>query len=163
MKRKDSCPTCRATIKLQDLTYVNIDEEGSRDDTESKITLPQTKIQRVIELIQSNKPGKFLIFSTYDASFEPICRVLQENKVSYALLKGSSKTRQKNIDKFKAGEIQVIFLNSDFNGAGINLQETTDLILYHKMSQVTRRQIIGRAERIGRKNPLRVHHLQVHI
>lgn len=163
LKKKDSCPTCRATIRLQDLIYVNTGKEDLRDSVESKITLPQTKIQKVAELIHSNKTGKFLIFSAYDASFEPICRVLQENKVSYALLKGSSKTRQRNIDKFKAGDIQVIFLNSDFNGAGINLQETTDLILYHKMSQATRHQIIGRAERIGRKHPLRVHHLQVHI
>ena len=163
LKRKDSCPTCRTTIKLQDLIYVSTSKEVSRDNNEPKITLPQTKIEKVIELVQSNKPGKFLIFSTYDASFEPICRVLQENKVTYALLKGSSKTRQRNIDRFKAGEIRVIFLNSDFNGAGINLQETTDLILYHRMSHVARRQIIGRAERIGRREPLRVHHLQVHI
>ena len=79
------------------------------------------------------------------------------------MLKGSTKTIQKNIDMFKTGKLQVIFLNSNFNGAGINLQETTDMILYHKMPQSTYRQIIGRAERIGRKESLRVHHLQVHI
>lgn len=163
LKRKNSCPTCRAAIKLKDLIYVDTNEKHHREVTDTKTNLPQTKIDKVAQLIQTNKEGKFLIFSTYDASFEPICRVLRENKITYALLKGSSKTRQKNIDKFKNGEIQVIFLNSDFNGAGINLQETTDLILYHKMNQATRRQIIGRAERIGRTEPLRIHHLQVHI
>jgi len=164
LKRSHSCPTCRIEIRLQDLIYVNTktgDDPNSHDDT--KNDLPNTKIDQIIELINANKNGKFLIFSTYDASFQPICRVLKDNKIKYAMLKGSSITRQKNIDGFKRGGIQVIFLNSNFNGAGINLQETTDLILYHKMSQVTRRQIIGRAERIGRKEPLRIHHLQVHI
>jgi SNF2 family DNA or RNA helicase len=163
LKRKKSCPTCRTNIQLNNLIYVNTKKEPDTGNTENKVTLPQTKIDKVVQLIHSNKQGKFLIFSTYDASFEPICRVLEENKISYALLKGSSKTRQRNIDQFKAGEIQVIFLNSNFNGAGINLQETTDLILYHRMSQVIRNQIVGRAERIGRKDPLRIHHLQVHI
>lgn len=162
LKRSHSCPTCRIEIKLQDLIYVKTEDDLNSND-EAKNNLPNTKIEQIIEIINTNKHGKFLIFSTYDASFQPICRVLKDNKIKYALLKGSSITRQKNIDGFKKGDIQVVFLNSNFNGAGINLQETTDLILYHKMSQVTRRQIIGRAERIGRKEPLRIHHLQVHI
>ena len=101
----------------------------------TKSGIPKTKIEKIVQLINDRKKGKFLIFSTYDASFNPICRVLKENKISFVLLKGSSRTRQRNIDKFKQGNIQVIFLNSNFNGAGINLPETTDLILYHKMSQ----------------------------
>ena len=161
LKHHKTCPNCRTLINLKNLIYVK--NENSRELNTDKVKLPQTKIEKIIELIRANKKGKFLIFSTYDASFEPICRCLYENKVSYALLKGSSKTRQKNIDKFKVGNLKVIFLNSDFNGAGLNLQETTDLILYHKMNQSTLRQIIGRAERIGRKDKLRIHHLQVHI
>ena len=162
LKYKNTCPLCRAKISLNDLVYVNTDKK-SKDLIEYKRELPYTKVDKIAHLIKGNKHGKFLIFSTYDATFELICRVLSENKISYALMKGSTKTRQKNIDSFKKGMIQVIFLNSNFNGAGINLQETTDLILYHRMNQSTRNQIIGRAERIGRIQPLRVHHLQVHI
>jgi SNF2 family DNA or RNA helicase len=163
LKIKNNCPTCRETIKLEDLIYINVNKEDNQIPDNSKVTIPHTKVEKIIDLVQSNKIGKFLIFSAYDESFEPICRVLKENKISYAMLKGSTKTIQKNIDMFKTGKLQVIFLNSNFNGAGINLQETTDMILYHKMPQSTYRQIIGRAERIGRKESLRVHHLQVHI
>ena len=49
--------------------------------------------------------------------------------------------------------------NSKFNSAGINLTETTDIILYHEMTISTQNQIIGRAQRIGRKDPLHIHHL----
>ena len=44
-------------------------------------------------------------------------------------------------------------------GAGINLQEATDIIMYHSISSEHRRQIIGRANRIGRTCELTVHNL----
>ena len=67
--------------------------------------------------------------------------------------------REKNIYAFKTGEINVLFLNSKNNGAGINLQEATDIILYHKMNENLETQILGRANRIGRDIELKVHHL----
>jgi len=62
---------------------------------------------------------------------------------------------------FKDGKLKVIFLNSSFDGAGLNLQEATDIILYHDMPPHTQSQIIGRANRIGRQLPLHVHHLSI--
>jgi SNF2 family DNA or RNA helicase len=72
-------------------------------------------------------------------------------------------TREKRLKSFRERDTSVIFLNSTFNGAGINLQEATDIILYHEMSTDTQNQILGRANRIGRQKPLQVHHLQVRI
>ena len=89
--------------------------------------------------------------------------MLDTNKISFTLVKGSWQTRQGSIDSFKNGDIQVIFLNSKFNAAGINLQESTDIILYHTMDLSTQQQIIGRANRIGRTKPLNVHHILVDI
>ena len=74
-------------------------------------------------------------------------------------IKGHLTTIQKNLDYFKSGKIKVLFLNSNTSAAGINLQETTDIILYHKMSFNNENQIIGRANRIGRNINLNVHHL----
>ena len=66
---------------------------------------------------------------------------------------------KKNIRLFKEGKVRVLFLNSNYNGAGINLQESTDIILYHDMNEDMKKQIIGRANRIGRKLQLSVHYL----
>ena len=41
--------------------------------------------------------------------------------------------------------------------------ETTDIIFYHKMSDLKEKQAIGRAERIGRKIPLNVHLIKLNI
>jgi len=160
LKLRKTCPACRSGIILNELIYISSNENQTTTITEKA---PPTKIEKVLDLIQNNKNGKFLIFSSYDVTFEPICRVLKEHKITYTLMRGTSSTRQKNINKFKTGNTQVIFLNSSFNSAGINLQETTDLIMYHKMNKSSTSQILGRAERIGRTEPLRVHHLQVHI
>ena len=75
-------------------------------------------------------------------------------------IKGRSETREKIIKRFKEGDIKVIFLNSRNNGAGINLQECTDIILFHAMNHSIETQILGRANRIGRKSELYVHRLR---
>lgn len=166
-KSKGTCPICRAEIDTMDLVYM------SRENTTPELTADATpaidekqhctQLEHVLQIIQKNKAGKFLIFSAYDVTFSPICRLLKENDISFTQVKGARKSRQTNIEKFKHGDTQVIFLNSNFNGAGINLQEATDIILYHEMSTSTQNQIIGRANRIGRTKSLHVHHLQVHI
>ena len=44
--------------------------------------------------------------------------------------------------------------------SGIDLPETTDIILYHKMSNKNIEiQVLGRALRLGRKEPLYLHRL----
>jgi len=50
-------------------------------------------------------------------------------------------------------------LNAQYNGSGLNLQETTDIILYHKFNKFSEEQIIGRANRMGRNDVLYVHQL----
>jgi hypothetical protein len=50
-------------------------------------------------------------------------------------------------------------LNAQYFGAGMNLQMTTDLVIYHRFSNEMEEQIIGRAQRLGRKTPLNVYYL----
>ena len=50
-------------------------------------------------------------------------------------------------------------MNSINSGDGLNLQEATDIILYHNVSTGLETQILGRANRIGRNINLSVHHL----
>ena len=159
LRRKSNCPLCRANIHNSDLIYIETETEIKQieDDTPRQMT----KLEKIADIIEKNPSGKYLIFSLYDSTFIPICQVLEENQISFSILKGHIKTRENIIQNFKQGDLQVIFLNSDFNGAGLNLQETTDIILYHEMSTESLNQIIGRANRIGRTQPLNVHHLQV--
>ena len=159
----NTCPICRHTVKTEELIYVANKIDDPEEHNYSKLSRLMTKPEKIIELIKSKKDGKFLIFSAYEATFDIICKVLSENSITFVKLVGSAAQRQKNIEQFKGGYSKVILLNSNLNSAGINLQETSDIIIYHPMQDTTQNQIIARAQRIGRTEPLYVHHLEVDI
>jgi SNF2 family DNA or RNA helicase len=157
LKTKNNCPLCRNVIKMEDLIYV--DKNGKNSDKDSNITRLRTKTEEIVDIISNKKDGNFIIFSVYDESYEPICKILKDNNIGFVIISGKVSKRQKDINKFKTGDCNVIFLNSKFSSAGINLTEATDIIFYHKMCQSAEKLIIGRAHRIGRKDTLNIHHL----
>jgi archaellum component FlaC len=161
LKSKPSCPLCRHKIDTKKLIY--IDENNGDTEYKSSINVKElkTKVNTVISLIRNNSNGKFIIFSGWDQTFTPIRETLIKNDIEFIEVKGGTTCREKKIDNFRNGDINVIFLNSKNNGSGINLQETTDIIIYHEMSENMLNQIIGRANRIGRTKSLNVHHLQI--
>lgn len=162
LEKNRSCPLCRKEINGTELIYIKtgiIEEE----EPKKKINEPKkmTKSERIVDILKNNPTGKFLIFSDYDYTFNIIHNILKENSISYSQLKGNITQIQHIINEYKIGYLQVIFLNSNYSGSGINLQETTDIILYHELCSSSVTQVIGRANRIGRKIPLHVHHLEV--
>jgi SNF2 family DNA or RNA helicase len=162
LQQKNSCPLCRNKIDPQQLVYI---EESTSTPTsthsgaEKKVRV--TKIDKTVQLIKDNPTGKFLIYSDQNQTFTPLSNALFENGISFVQMRGNIKNREKNLELFKTGEVPVIFLNSNSDSAGLNLTESTDIILYHQMPDTTENQIIGRANRIGRTTPLNVHHLHI--
>jgi SNF2 family DNA or RNA helicase len=63
------------------------------------------------------------------------------------------------IENFKNNIINVLLLNTKYYGTGLNLQFATDIILYHRFTQEFEEQIIGRAQRMGRKFKLNIYYL----
>ena len=164
LQKKDSCPACRCRVSPRNLVYVENESvestEGSNDLCRNN-SVKMTKLQKVLDIIEKNEDGKFLIFSEYDSTFYPMCDALRERNILFMEMKGSIKVRERNLELFKSGKIPVLFLNSTYNAAGINLIEATDIVLCHKMTDSYETQIIGRANRIGRTQKLSVHHLLV--
>jgi hypothetical protein len=159
LEKNKTCPFCRNNIDISKVIYIKKNDEKYENKIIKEKKL--TKTDKIIEIINQKKDGKILIFSDYDKSFTNISNILKDNEVPFLEIKGNTSVREKNLESFKKGNINVIFLNGSTNGAGLNLQEATDIILYHDMSCNTKNQIIGRANRIGRKIPLNVHHLKI--
>ena len=63
------------------------------------------------------------------------------------------------IERYNKGVYNLLLLNTKQHAFGLNLTNTTDIIFYHKMTEELSNQIIGRAQRIGRKCQLNVYHL----
>lgn len=157
LSKVPTCPLCKCVVNKQSLLYIKTDNDLSPVNNHVQMT---TKTQKILELIQSNAESKFLIMSRYYDTFVPICRLLTENNIPFVQVKGSQHVKEKKINAFKTGNIRVIFLESLYDSSGINLQEASDIIFYHRISKDMEEQIVGRVMRIGQTKPLNVHHLQ---
>ena len=154
MKINSKCPFCRSPLNLKDIII------SSKTKNEIKKEIIKSKCDIIVDIITANPLGKFIIFSEYSNTYNVIHQVLQHTGLKYAEIKGTTEHKNKLLSKYKCGELNIIFLNGRFDGCGINLPQTTDIILYHKItSQTLETQLIGRALRLGRKSDLKVHRL----
>jgi len=151
------CPYCRTKLDMKNMVISTTKEtEKKEEKKEEKLT----KTEAVKQIINSNKDGKFILFSEFSNTFDVIQNTLMQANISFAEVKGTSDMKQKYIRMFKEGKLTVLFLNSRNDGSGIDLPEATDVILYHKMSSKDiETQVLGRALRLGRTKPLTVHRL----
>ena len=161
-QKKSNCPLCRRKITNEHLIYVtetgNIDNTEFKSETIQEPMLP-SKIDIILKIIKSTE-GKIIIFSSFQETFDLIRDTLKDNDIHYGEIRGSIASREKTIQEFKENDLNVLFINSMESGAGLNLQEATDLILFHPICDSMFTQIRGRAYRIGRSLPLSIHHLQ---
>lgn len=119
-----------------------------------------TKIHQTMSIISDAVNKKILIFSNFNESFATIKKCLEEKRILYLELRGTKEKRDNTIDLYKTGNVNVLLLNTIHSGAGLNLQETTDIIIYHRLHDYQKTQVLGRANRIGRKMNLNVHYLE---
>lgn len=163
LKQRNSCPNCRTSVTADMIIYLTpqdaIPQNHNTTGVPTRILGKKTKPGVILDILEKKPHGKFIIFSNYDETFSFIRHALHDDGIQFAEISGTMESRDKKIREFKEGDVNVLFINSIANGAGINLQEATDIILYHRMSDDLQAQIIGRAYRIGRDKVLDVHHL----
>ena len=154
---QNSCPLCRQNMTCADMLYIRSDHHAP-SSTSSPSTLRlddvRTKVQTIERLVTDKPHGRFLIFSSHDKTFTDLQRIFP----TILRLHGRCEQRQRSLDMFKTHAGSILFLHSIDDGAGINLPEATDIILFHDMSESIETQVIGRCQRIGRQTPLNVHH-----
>lgn len=164
------CPLCKINMSISDLYVIDNDikdnnEEEVEDESEDIIdtTKPNTKNDKYqnMELILQNlrSDAKLLIFSAYENSFTNIILILDKLGIQFDYLKGNGYQIQAIIERYKNGSVKVLLVNTRQYGSGLNLENTTDIILFHKFDTEIEKQVIGRAQRFGRKEPLHVHYL----
>lgn len=154
IEKKPTCPMCRSLISNDNLVIIGKQRQISKEEV-----LP-SKNQALVEIITNNPKGKFLIFSSHDQSFIPISEELEKINEKPIKLLGSGARIDNILDKFKnTDNVNILLLNSQHYGSGLNLENTTDLIFYHKMPKDLETQVIGRAHRFGRNISLKVHYL----
>ena len=159
---KDTCPCCRAVLTQDSIMIVTKEENICREDCAGSKE-PLTKIEELENIITETfkkENRKMLIFSNYYNTFSRIADILELNNIKFKEIKGSGSSVNNLIKTYKeTDEINCLLLNSTNAGAGLNLENTTDLVLYHNMSSELSIQVIGRAQRPGRKTELNVYRM----
>jgi len=118
------------------------------------------KINMLMHLLYRKTGAKVIIFSDYSKVFSKITALLKEHGTLYVELDGGNvNALDKVLNQYKLGNTRVLMLNSAFYGCGMNLENTTDIIFFHKTDLIMYEQVVGRAQRPGRTTRLAVHNL----
>ena len=159
---KPACPLCRVTIEsVSKLIVVDsaLYSAAASEEVEAVSQLP-TKATALLKLLAESSPDqRFLVFSAHEASFRGLRELLAVHGIQCELLFGSGARIDRLRERFASGDLRVLCMNARHVGAGLNLEATTDVILYHRMNTELEKQVIGRAVRFERKRDLRVVHL----
>jgi superfamily II DNA or RNA helicase len=157
IRQRNVCPFCiRENPKLTYIKGKDPKVDGKDEEKKEEIKpVPQTKFDHMLNI---SVPGrKVLLFASHDDQFSEISNALKTHGISYGMLSGTVTRRASILEGFTKGDIRVLILNSRVNGAGLNLQVSTDIIMWHSMSAPLTKQLIGRALRYGLDHKLTVH------
>lgn len=155
---KNLCPFCRTNITTDKMNILDNSQKKNlkKDEKDEKL---KNKIDNLLEIINNKKKGRYLVFSAYDETFNDIIKEFEKNNITYSTILGSVAHINNVINDFTSGKINVVMMNAKHYGSGLNLQMATDIVLYHEMTKELETQVIGRAQRLGRKESLVVHYL----
>ena len=154
------CPYCRSKVEQSQHTLVEAGTGGASITSNEIAATSRDKIGMLLHLLYHETGAKVIIFSDYSKIFSKITALLKEHGTSYLELDGGNvKALDKVLNQYKLGGARVLMLNSAFYGCGMNLENTTDILFFHKTGQTMYEQVIGRAQRPGRTGRLAVHNL----
>jgi SNF2-related domain/Zinc finger, C3HC4 type (RING finger)/Helicase conserved C-terminal domain len=160
LARKLDCPLCRKITNPTELKRISETNSMETVKPKEETAQPPLKKEALINLFKENPTGKFLVFSRYDNPFIQITNELEALGIhGVREVKGSKDMIQSTLNMFQRGDLRCLLLNSMHAGAGLTITAATHIILLHSMNVEEEKQILGRAYRLGRKEPLSVYKL----
>jgi hypothetical protein len=113
--------------------------------------------QDFINDMKSDITSKWLIFNDNGNVLVKYQDILLRHGIKAVMLDGGNHALiDRTLRNYKEGDVQVLLLNSMIEGAGMNLENTTHLLFMHKTEEKFIEQVMGRAQRYGRKGLLNI-------
>jgi hypothetical protein len=180
---KNLCPKCRDSLTLENIMLIKNEKDEDIKAVIKEVETAESLLAKIISDAQTldkysnlekileykmkyftKQKRKILIFSEHEGSFnDKMLGILDKHKILYSRIKGSSACINKTLREYRGeelrhGEVEIdaLLINSRFFGAGLNLQNSSDIIILHRQGADLLHQIIGRAQRIGRKDSLNI-------
>lgn len=105
-------------------------------------------------------PNKFLIYSRHEETTIALRQYLSHHSIKSKIYGGTRHQRDAIIEEFKT-TLDVLIMSDVENAAGIHLPFVSHVIFYHNVyDESIKRQLAGRAQRVGRKHDLSIIMLQ---
>lgn len=165
LSNSNMCPLCKYSLKKEDLFLISEDvNEEENEIIDESVPNPEFDKMKNLKILiknifNSNDNTRLIIFSSSEYSLEKIENILNNLNINYTELKGNKYIIKKNLESFYNGANSILLVNIYNYGSGLNLECATDIIMFHKFDKLIEKQVIGRAQRFGRKNSLNIHYL----
>ncbi len=121
-----------------------------------------TKIKFLLETLEPiiKEGHQAIIFSQFTTYLDIIQNIFQEYHWKLARIDGTQtmKHRQREVDKFQAGQCRIFLISLKAGGVGLNLTAASYVFIMDPWwNPAVENQAIDRAHRIGQQNPLTVY------
>lgn len=170
-KTEPTCPICASFIRP---SSVNSSEKPKSMDHNAHPSKKQRRVgentylkkEAITTKIIDEAPAgsRFLVFSSFDTNgIENYVKKNTKNDVSVESLKNArTKRLNERLNDYRTADEKkkALFLDANSFAAGINLQNTSHIITLHEMNEQRYTQLIGRAQRLGRKEAVNVYNLR---
>jgi SNF2 family DNA or RNA helicase len=125
--------------------------------------LPSAKMELLEDVLDEivSEGHRVLVFSQFVQSLKVIASMLDDRKLGYAYLDGSTKNRQAVVDRFQEdSRIPLFLLSLKAGGLGINLTAADYVVIFDPWwNPAVERQAVDRSHRIGQQKPVFVYRL----
>lgn len=155
-----SCVLCRRPLTFSDLHVIE-DQGPITEDVDETYDygVHLSKLQNLEVILFAHAGAKALIYSDHDKNFDDICDCLTKIGKTYDFVRGGPRQISNTVEAYKDDRIDVLLINSSHYGGGLNLENTTDVLMFQALNTEVEKQVIGRAQRMGRTSNLRVWHI----
>lgn len=151
------CPTCREALTTENLCCL-------KELTEEERILSKNKTEVCLDILSKNKTGKFIIYSSFDNIYYQLFEEIDKLGLKAERIESSLFSLLKTVKNFQEGRTNILFVSNVDLIRGVSLTSTSHLIFYHELPVFELKQVlVHSAQRIGRKQPLKIIHLNSEI
>jgi SNF2 family DNA or RNA helicase len=151
------CPTCRDMLSIENMCCL-------QPLTMEEKVLSKNKIEACLDILNGNNNGKFIIFSSFDNIYYQLFEQIDNLGLKAERIESNLFSLLKTVKNFQEGKTNILFVSNVDLIRGLSLTTTSHLIFYHELPVCELKQVlVHSAQRIGRKTPLKIIHLNSEI
>lgn len=151
------CATCRDILDVSNICCL---EQLS----DNEHIMVKNKADTCIDLLSSNPNSKFIIYSSFENIYYQLFDQIDNLGFKAERLESNLFSQLRTLRNFTEGTTNILFVSNIDLMRGISLPITSHLIFYHELHVSEMKQVlINSAQRIGRRQPLKIIHLNSEI